>query len=686
MSFLFKRKKIFLFVFLFVFIFLPIFSFAQSGENPLTQEEQGLSGNLTQEQIQQADGFANSINTESSVSSDLTDGGLDALLGLNSFALRLISPITAVLGFIAISFSSMLMGISAYFFDFALQIGVYGISDIVNAEPSESNPIKQTWEIFRNIANIGIIFALLFIAIKTILQDNSYSAKSLLGKVVIAALLMNFSFFFGALVVDVSNEMSLTIYEKIGQKVGQSEDGGIQLGSYYFEKTGIAAISSTIQKEIDPNSNKYFEQTLKNIFIPGHSIVAGWKGMEDFTQKTLVLTIGFLMGTIVNLILACVLFLGAFMIIGRLVAILILLVIAPIAFASNILPNTQKISKDWWGSIVGQSFFLPAFLLFIYVGVQITDKITDKNTGFISKLNTGGETVGVTNFTEMITKIIAPVSFQFALVMGLFIAAVIVAKKISSQGNATVGSISASVTSATGGAVAAGGAFLGRNTLGMGATLLSKNQAVQDRLRTMNPLIGGTLGKSLEGIAKSSFDARKSRVFEGVASRTGVGGDFSKSFKPAKDGFKGQSERLAKRIESTYNAIPDKSDDDIKKTAGGKAIVEDKEKTKATYDKAQKDLKKALESGSAPAIAAAQTVLDNAKTARDSAQEKYEIEKNAAKAKFVQTKDSPVSIKNVWLASPTKDARKKVKESFRENKEDTKQEKLLQKLLDAQKP
>lgn len=511
MSFLFKGKKIFIFIFLFLLI--PFFSFAEDG----------------------------------AASSKATDFVLDGILGVYTFGMSIVSPLVIVFGFIAMLLANMLLGIAAYAFSLSLDIGVLGISDIVHG----SDAIKGSWLIFRNIANVGIIFVILFIAIKTILRSDSFDQKFLLGKVIIAALLMNFSFFFGAIVVDVSNQMALTIYDKIGKITGQSDDGSANLGNYYFKKSNTALFMAAAQSGIDKNSENYFKTTIKNIGLTLINPIIGGistiMSVQNQTQKGIILAAGYMLSAITSLVLAVVLFIGTTMIIGRIIAILLLLTVAPIAFASSILPNTEKYSKDWWGSLIGHSFFLPVFLLFILIGVQITEKLPE------SLRRTKDVQESVFDFAGLV-KTLAPIAFNFGIIIGLFIAALLVAKKISSNGSALVGTISSSVTSATGGLLANQAAFIGRNTIGRTAEGISKTEWAQ---RMGSTKIGSMALNQMKGVAKSSFDARESRAFKGVASATGVGGDFNKYLGPQKGGFVGAVDRAEKARVARANNLSD---------------------------------------------------------------------------------------------------------------------------------
>ena len=104
--------------------------------------------------------------------------------------------------------SAQILTLGGLIFD--LMLG-FSLSHAVLNAPFAQNG----WAVTRDLANMLFIFILLFIAIATILQISSYGAKSLLARLVIIALLLNFSLFITRVVVDVSNVTARLFYNGI---------------------------------------------------------------------------------------------------------------------------------------------------------------------------------------------------------------------------------------------------------------------------------------------------------------------------------------------------------------------------------------------------------------------------------------------------------------------------------------
>lgn len=662
-----RRKKVFLFVFLICLFFgffninysySQVFGTGPNGEvtvdgRPITNFYDDEAGNRT---VYFSDGTIQTysgagLNHNQNTGSTAGDKTLNILTGINALGLRIAAPFIALFAGVASIITALVVGIMSYIFNLAMEIGVLGISQLAS-----SPAIKLAWEVFRNLGNLALVFIILFIAIKTILGAGGYKTGELLGKVIFAGVLMNFSFFFGAIIVDISNVISLNIYDEIRKETSASGTQNTGLGGYFFEKSASTVIWMPIVAGIDENANTSLQSTVANnalkLLVPigGSTInlIRGFSSLKDESDKDVIYAIGLTLATIVNLVLACVLAIASFMIIARLITILFLLAVSPIAFVSMILPNTEKTSKEWWDSIIGQAFFLPVFLIFIWMSIKIIDLYS--TTGFAQSFGqTNAVETGFFDFSGLI-KMIIPAAMQFILVIGLLLASVKFAKDVSSKTSGLAGKISASVTSNVGGAVLGSTAFLGRNTIGAAANKVKELEKLKEFARR-NPVTGSLVLRGLEGTAKSNFDLRNTKPFKGVASATGIGKDFNDILKSGKDGFVGQTERFGKTIEKTLKIIPDRKDDHAE-VAPHKSTFDTAKSDFDTKAAALKDLDKKVKSGTLTKTHSSYTAAVAAKEAAEltlkDAENKYKEAKNPVKFKFVNT-PPPLSGPKAWV-------------------------------------
>ncbi len=75
---------------------------------------------------------------------------------------------------------------------------------------TSSSPVKVLWGELLKYANLGIILGMIFMAIATILRIEKYSWKKMLPKLILVALLVNFSLIICGVLVDLSNYLVFT--------------------------------------------------------------------------------------------------------------------------------------------------------------------------------------------------------------------------------------------------------------------------------------------------------------------------------------------------------------------------------------------------------------------------------------------------------------------------------------------
>lgn len=194
---------------------------------------------------------------------------------------------------------------------------------------------KGAWESFRAFANTIFVILLLVVVFSQVTGygiDN-YGIKKILPKLIIAAILINLSYYICVLAVDLSNIIgngARSIFQNInispaeclgGEVVGgvcQGVPGGAGLGSKVV--TGVAVLGI---------------------------VVAGiWA--SPLVQGGGSLLGGILIMLIMAAISVLIAVLGLFLILSiRQAAVLILTVVSPVAFVCFILPNTKKIFSKW---------------------------------------------------------------------------------------------------------------------------------------------------------------------------------------------------------------------------------------------------------------------------------------------------------------------------------------------------
>ncbi|MEY2641200.1 MAG: hypothetical protein RL150_593 [Candidatus Parcubacteria bacterium] len=479
--------------------------------------------------------------------------------------------------------ASLTLYIAGFFLDTAINISTYGLSSMVAEGGNVRASVDEAWKIFRDLVNIGFVFILLYVAINLILQTESGEAKKALKNVIIAALLVNFSFFFAAVIVDVSNQFALSVMKSIENVLGDRS-----VSSFILEKTDALKISKDSAGLVGNNESTY----------------------SGATDQLIQVSVGVVMTIAVVIILAIVMFIGAFMLIARTLIIVFLLILSPIGFVGKAFPMTKKMSQEWWDSLIGNAFSLPVFLLFLLIafklmggsgGEGILDIVKTSSPSGI-QVGFSAASAGVqSTIVKMVASAASPL-VRYSIVIGLFLGALYAAKQMHSMGNKALAKLSGNITSKVGGAAIGTAAFAGRQFPGRVANWAADKDGFKEWAAKSR--IGAFALQTTRGIGSASFDARNSKTFTGVASATGVGdkafgaaggkGGYASSIKSNREKITNFAAEAIGQVSDSNDIVkPNKADLDAKEATLQTLI--DTNASKASIATAKKDVREAKE-------------------------------------------------------------------------------------------
>src|SRR3989344_5674376 len=270
----------------------------------------------------------------------------------------------------------LLVGWVARLLDSAVLMSLAGLSGI--------DAITIGWGITRDVANIFFIFILLIIAIATILRLESYGAKQLLPKLIIVALLINFSLVIATTIVDASNILAFTFISRI---TPVSDKLAIILQ--------INKITDTSEDSVPPSAKDIDWKTVASVgYLAGLGIIDQAFTTDEEVMKATPLLQNkpdeyviqfFWQATILVLILTLIFVFVAIsvMLLIRNVALIVIFVLAPLGFLEAILPATRGYANQWWHKLFQWSFFFPASAFMIYLaiayGAQMSQYVSQGN-------------------------------------------------------------------------------------------------------------------------------------------------------------------------------------------------------------------------------------------------------------------------------------------------------------------
>ena len=196
---------------------------------------------------------------------------------------------------------------------------------------SSGKSLMEVWGNFRDIANVlfVILFTIVIISQITSLGISNYGIKKMLPRLLIFAILINISYYISVIAVDASNILGRSIFNTI-------------IGS--VEWSGASGDSS-----------------LSTIVAGG---LALGTGAILFGGTMLLALISAAIGMAVMIITLMI----------RQAAVIILVVLSPIAFASAILPNTEGIFNKW------KSIFKSMLVIYPMASIVVSLSVLASNT------------------------------------------------------------------------------------------------------------------------------------------------------------------------------------------------------------------------------------------------------------------------------------------------------------------
>lgn len=228
-------------------------------------------------------------------------------------------------------------------------------------ETGQNNALFRAWSYMLSFANIAFVIAFLIIIYSQLTNfgiDN-YGIKKLLPRLIIAAVLVNVSYYISSIAVDLSNILGYSI-----------QDIFIQ-------------IRNTL---VGPEGNSWNTtswQSMGSFILSGGTLATA--GVIGLTATLSTYGVG---GAIIlllpSLVAGLVAVLVALVIMAARQAIVtILIILAPLAFVAYLLPNTEKWFEKWRSTFVTMLILFPAFSV-VFGGSQLAAAAIIQNADSIN--------------------------------------------------------------------------------------------------------------------------------------------------------------------------------------------------------------------------------------------------------------------------------------------------------------
>ncbi|MFZ2484611.1 MAG: hypothetical protein WAX80_01095 [Minisyncoccia bacterium] len=440
-------------------------------------------------------------STQEQVNRDAGKGALATVNKILEFGTNILIAPLGWLAILILQVANLLTWLAGSILNYVTQYTIVEMSDNIR----DVTTLNKAWTTIRDLANMGFIFILLYAAIQTILGIGSDVKKTIIN-VVVVAILINFSLFFTRIVIDISNVLAILFYDAIAPG---ALDGSVT--------TGLAG--KLVQ-----------HLYITNLFDTSGGVVS--LAGQAFEGKKLII-IG-LMGSVVSLITAFVLFAAAIMLIIRFVVLIMVMILSPLAFMGLVLPEFKKVWNQWWDALSGQAFFAPILLMLLWIVVTIASSgFIDIKGGSMVELFTGSVGADGSSPSAPSQSSVALI-VNFIVMIAFLIAALVIAKEWAGKAGPAVSGATKWAIGAASDKGIGGLGWAGRASIGRFGAMAAESARLQEAANKRTGFAGAASRLALYTANKAkagTFDARNATIptsvvgaaIEGTVGRTKIG-------------------------------------------------------------------------------------------------------------------------------------------------------------------
>lgn len=255
------------------------------------------------------------------------------------------------------------------------------------------------WVVVRDICNMFFVLILLMIAFGTILRRESYSVKALLPKLVIMAVLINFSKTICGLIIDFSQVIMLTFVAGFA-----NGSAGNMVKNLGMDK--ILGFSSGTEGSLNS------PEIEKNLSLEAVG--------------------GLFLGLICMIVILVIIIAMIVTLIARIVMLWIYTIMSPIAYFGAAFPAGQKYASQWWSEFSKNVIVGPVLAFFLYLAIVTSSKSADVITSEVKSPASMGS-FSMSSFLNGST------FSTYLITLGLLIGGMMVAQSVGASSGGAIG-------------------------------------------------------------------------------------------------------------------------------------------------------------------------------------------------------------------------------------------------------
>ena len=227
-------------------------------------------------------------------------------------------------------------------------------TSIIEQFSKQDSSIYKAWSAFRNIANIGFVIMLLVVVFSQVtnIGISNYNIKKILPKLIITAILVNFSYLIMGVLIDLS--------QIVGNGIG-------------------VLIRSVAADGMDSDASARASSTISAIALLVTSAAGGGAVVAGLLSGPAIIlpVVMFIVTSLISV------FFGFIMLTIRQAAIIMVVVLAPLAMVLYALPNTAAITKKYFTTVKALLMLYPMFIFATSAGALASSIIIGTSTDLL---------------------------------------------------------------------------------------------------------------------------------------------------------------------------------------------------------------------------------------------------------------------------------------------------------------
>lgn len=358
------------------------------------------------------------------------------------------------------NFLAKIVSLIGSLIDFAIKIG----TDVLKLRV-----VSVGAEIVSNFVNMGFVLALIFMSFATILSLSGYGWKQTLWKIIVAAILVNFSLVIANIFIDSSNILTGFFHRSLkanfadaivavmnpqaGLKTKASPDSIAKEEEINKQKLASsteiinqeydAAVKAAKEKGDDPaalqKAKEDRDAALKAV-EEQYGETGFFSGISTTIKQSLSKIVDYLVSAIfaiMFLVITVIVLLVIFaMLMVRAVILALLLIVMPAIWLAFIFQGTKGgFWKQWWSTFFRWTYFAPIMLFFLYlvartsIDAKSANPIDDGIKSAATGLTTSTAAQGFSQSTEILSNTYVADFAQTIIMAALLIGGLITANK-----------------------------------------------------------------------------------------------------------------------------------------------------------------------------------------------------------------------------------------------------------------